>query len=103
MGKARTGNFLCSQASGECLYPVPKLNLESRIVIELLKTLRNQFNHVGTFSGEYRTGIPFSDVKIAAEFIGVRLNRKRINILQACVTAIKNDDITALNEKAKNK
>jgi hypothetical protein len=98
MEESKTGKFQCSQAFGQCLYPVPELTLEQKLVLELLRICRHQFNRVGTFSSERRIGIPFSAVKDAAQFFGVRLNPKRLKLFLSCVDALVSDDIVAIRE-----
>jgi hypothetical protein len=97
-GKATTGKFQCSQESGICLYPVPKLSLEDQLILQLMNILDDQWRRVGTFSYDRRTGIPFSDVAVAAQLIGLKLNARRLKKIKACVRAIVNDDIQAINE-----
>lgn len=97
-GNAKTGKFQCSQAFGKCLYPVPELTLEQKLILELIRLCRHQWNRVGTFSHERRVGIPFSAVKDAAELFGVRLSPKRLKLILSCVDAIVSDDINTINE-----
>jgi len=98
IGEAKTGKFQCSQQFGKCLYPVPDLTLEEKVVLELLRICRHQFQRVGQMSYERRTGIPFSAVEDAARSFGVRLNPKRIRLFLSCVDALVSDDITSIKE-----
>lgn len=96
-----TGEYFCSQPNNECLYPVPALGLDERIVFKWFQECQSQWNSVGTMSYERRTGIPFSDAKIAAETLGVRFNTQRLRQFLSCVNAIVSDDIQSIKIASK--
>jgi hypothetical protein len=71
--------------------------------MQLIRVCNNQWTRVAGMSSERRTGIPFTDVKTAAQLIGLKLSPKRFRLFTKAVEIIVNEEIRELNDAASSR